>query len=128
MTSLAVLSSSLQVEILPDGRTVKLLQPLRVKMADGAIIEVPAGFETDFASVPRACWQLVPPWGQYSPAAVVHDYLYNTGQMPRVESDNIFLDVMAALGVPWWQRQIMYWGVRIGGWLAWAASRRKVKC
>jgi hypothetical protein len=32
---------------------------------------------------------------------------------------------MAALGVPLWKRQVMYWAVRLGGWLAWDASRKR---
>ena len=72
----------LQVEILPDGRRARLLQPFRVRLRElgERVIEVPQGFETDFASVPRFFWRVVPPWGRYSPAAVVHDYLYSTGK------------------------------------------------
>ena len=86
---------------------------------------MPAGFETDFASVPRLFWRVVPPWGRYSPAAVVHDYLYHTGKVSRLAADRLFLELMAALGVPLWKRQIMYWAVRLGGWLAWNASRKR---
>src|SRR5437868_748210 len=39
-------------------------------------IVVPAGFVTDFASIPRAFWSGMSPHGQYSRAAVLHDYLY----------------------------------------------------
>lgn len=51
---------------LPNGMTARLLQPFRVRTGAGRIIEVPAGFETDFASVPRLFWRVVPPWGRYS--------------------------------------------------------------
>ena len=86
---------------------------------------MPAGFETDFASVPRLFWRVVPPWGRYSPAAVVHDYLYHTGKVSRIAADRVFLELMAALGVPLWKRQVMYWAVRLGGWLAWDTSRKR---
>lgn len=43
------------------------------------IIRVPAGFVTDFASIPRAFWVVLPPTGKYGKAAVVHDYLYVMG-------------------------------------------------
>ena len=36
---------------------------------------VPAGFETDFASVPQLFLWLVPRSGKYAKAAVLHDYL-----------------------------------------------------
>ena len=40
-------------------------------------IVVPKGFVTDFASILQAFWALgLSPHGQYSRAAVVHDYLY----------------------------------------------------
>ena len=109
------LSGPLRVEILPNGMTARLTQPFRVR----------TGFETDFASVPRLFWRVVPPWGRYSPAAVVHDYLYHTGKVSRLAADRLFLELMAALGVPLWKRQVMYWAVRLGGWLAWDASRKR---
>jgi hypothetical protein len=40
------------------------------------VITVPAGFVTDFASTPRAIWAVLPPFGTYQLAAVVHDFLY----------------------------------------------------
>ena len=40
-------------------------------------IVVPAGFETDLASVPRAAWALIAPW-DVARAAIVHDILYKT--------------------------------------------------
>ena len=39
-------------------------------------IEVAEGFETDFASVPRLLWVVLPKWGKYGNAAMVHDWLY----------------------------------------------------
>ncbi|MEM9213525.1 MAG: DUF1353 domain-containing protein [Cyanobacteria bacterium P01_F01_bin.150] len=39
------------------------------------VISVPAGFQTDFASVPCVFWPILPPVGRYSKAAVIHDYL-----------------------------------------------------
>ena len=119
------LSGPLRVEILPNGMTARLTQPFRVRTGAGRIIEVPAGFETDFASVPRLFWRVVPPWGRYSPAAVVHDCLYHTGKVSRLAADRVFLELMAALGVPLWKRQVMYWAVRLGGWLAWDTSRKR---
>ena len=55
------LSGPLRVEILVNGMTARLTQPFRVRTGAGRIIEVPAGFETDFASVPRLFWRMVPP-------------------------------------------------------------------
>ena len=55
------------------------------KLAQGLVyaghtdtFHVPAGFETDFASVPRAFWSVFPPYGPYTKSAVLHDWLYVT--------------------------------------------------
>ena len=88
-------------------------------------IDVPAGFETDFASVPRGLWNIFPPDGPWTQAAVVHDWLYNTKGLhllTRKACDGIFLEAMAALKVPFWKRQLMYRAVRIFGGLYWKSK------
>ncbi len=73
------------------------------------IIHIPAGFLTDFASVPRLFWNILPPNGPYGKAAVVHDYLYRTkGVATKAEADAVFLEAMKALGVGWFTRYSMY--------------------
>jgi hypothetical protein len=109
------LNGPLRVELLPNGISAILVRPFIVRCKSGRIVEVPAGFQTDFASVPRAFWRLIPPWGPYSPAAVVHDYLYTTGLVSRAEADKIFLELMKRLDVPAWKRNVMYWAVRMAG-------------
>lgn len=77
---------------------------------------VPAGFETDFASIPRLFWTFVGhPAGQYAQAAVLHDWLYRTKAAPRAEADRIFREAMGVLEVPAWQRWAMWAAVRVGG-------------
>lgn len=76
---------------------------------------VPAGFETDFASIPRIFWNVLPPIGPYAQAAVVHDYLYRTGRVNRQEADLTFLLLMKTDGVNFFIRNIMYWAVRLFG-------------
>jgi hypothetical protein len=115
----------LQIEILPDGRSGRLLRSFRVRLdrKDSKLIEVPEGFETDFASVPRFFWRVVSPWGRYSPAAVVHDCLYATGRVSRAQADRIFLELMQRLGVPLWKRSLMYGAVRLFGAGRWKGKR-----
>ncbi|EEF0620063.1 DUF1353 domain-containing protein [Salmonella enterica subsp. enterica serovar Freetown] len=79
------------------------------------VIEVPAGFVTDLASVPRIFWTLLPPDGKYAKAAIIHDYLYDNALRTKKEADLIFLDGMTVLGVPRWKRMIMYYAVRLFG-------------
>lgn len=81
-------------------------------------IAVPAGFETDFASIPRVLWSIAPPMGQWGLAAVVHDFCYRTGLLERKEADRVFLEAMADLGVRWITRWAMYLAVRAAGWTA----------
>jgi len=109
------LTGPLQVELQPNGISAVLTRPFVVRTRSGRIIEVPAGFKTDFASVPRLFWRIIPPWGAYSPAAVVHDYLYTTGLVSRAEADRIFHELMKRLGVSVWMRNSMYWAVRMAG-------------
>jgi hypothetical protein len=40
------------------------------------LITVPRYFVTDFASIPRFLWSLLPKWDGYGTPSVVHDYLY----------------------------------------------------
>lgn len=80
------------------------------------IIRVPAGCETDFASIPRVLWNILPPVGRYGKAAVVHDFLYRTkGEATRAQADRVFLEGMTALDVGVLTRTLMYLGVRVGG-------------
>ncbi|HIC6968973.1 TPA: DUF1353 domain-containing protein, partial [Salmonella enterica subsp. enterica] len=79
------------------------------------IIEVPAGFITDLATIPRIFWILLLPDGKYAKAAIIHDYLYDNALRTKWEADRIFLDGMSVLGVPRWKRTIMYWAVRLFG-------------
>jgi len=51
---------------------------------------VPAGFETDGASVPRALWWLFSPAGVLFQASVIHDYLYSNAIKTKPYADNAF--------------------------------------
>lgn len=52
-------------------------------------VEVPVGFVTDFASIPRAFYSLLRPDGDYTYPAILHDYLYWTQTRPREECDEV---------------------------------------
>ena len=106
-----------------NGFNWELAEPLRYK-TDKGIVEVPKDYVTDFASIPRLLWVLLPPTGRsYGKAAVIHDYLYTYGgQIPNSEvvfskrdADRIFLEAMRLLGVRGIKRTIMYWAVRLFG-------------
>jgi len=109
-----------------DGEAYKIMQAFDYYVTspeEGDLIRVPAGFVTDFASIPRIFWNILPPTGKYGKAAVIHDYIYVMGgKIPhatkvytKLDADNIFRDAMQALGVNWFVRNIMYRAVRLGG-------------
>jgi hypothetical protein len=72
-------------------------------------IEVPSGYRTDFASIPRFFWRIFPPDGPYRDAAVVHDWLCDAKPkiMNNVDAANIFALAMEDCGVPSWKRTLM---------------------
>ena len=77
-------------------------------------ITVPAGFTTDFASVPWFFRRLYPKVGQYNAAAIIHDFLCRCDSIPRKDADTVFLEAMSVLGVPAMTRHPMYAAVRVG--------------
>lgn len=100
-----------------DGGTWALLQGFTYCHRDHICYHVPAGFETDFASIPRLFWNLLPPTGTYGKAAVIHDFLYRTPTVPvtRAEADQVFRDAMKDLGVSSFTRTLMWSAVRSFG-------------
>lgn len=90
------------------------------------IVKVPVGFKTDFASIPRVLWRVMPPVDIHRMAAIVHDWLYSQQVVTRKTADLIFEEAMGVLGVPWWKRKLMYWGVRSGGWVAWRGHAKRL--
>lgn len=90
--------------------------------AEKTLVMVPKGFLTDGASIPRIFWPFLSPWGSYSRAAIIHDFLcvhrtYTLKGVPntplsRAECDAILLDAMETLKVPVVTRRVIYAAVR----------------
>lgn len=98
----------------------------RIAGSDHPIV-VPAGFVTDFASIPRAFWSGMSPHGQYSRAAVLHDYLYWSQSCTRAQADKLFLQMMKQSGVSRANQLTIYGAARAageGGWQRNLAERR----
>ena len=89
------------------------------------IIIVPRGFITDFASIPRIFWNILPPTGKYGKAAIIHDWCYSSAIYTRKKSDKIFLEGMKVLNVKKWKYTIMYYTVRYFGFVAWKNHRKE---
>jgi hypothetical protein len=82
------------------------------------LFEVPAGFVTDFASVPRFVTWLVPITGRYTEGSILHDWFcvtgIETGAISAVDADGVFRRVMWEEGVPWLLRWLIWLGIRWG--------------
>ena len=92
-------------------------------------LTVPAGFESDGASVPRFFWRLVFPPGDQKAlrAAFVHDWLYRTHPAGwiREAADLLFLKLLLADGMPKLNAVLAWLGVRLFGGQAWKAGGQK---
>lgn len=85
---------------------------------------VPAGFRTDFASVPRPFVWLLPTYGDYTKAAILHDFMLKQAGVARHDADGLFRRSMRELGVPLVQRWMMWGAVRLGGRLSGAGPKQ----
>lgn len=87
----------------------------------GYKITVKKGFDFDGASIPQALWSLYgnPLSGKFRIAALVHDALYASAELPRELADAIFLDLMKQHEVGYVKRKTMYFAVRSAGWYVW---------
>ena len=79
------------------------------------LFTVPVGFKTDFASVPRLFWNILPPTGRYTKAAILHDWLYNSHAVSKEDADGIFRRIMEEENVGVVKRNIMYFAVKFFG-------------
>lgn len=95
-------------------------------------VTVPEGFYTDMASVPKALWFWIAPFGKHQEAALIHDYLYaNSGlllglekKLTRKESDQLFYEIMKKDGTNKVKARIMKWSVNLFGWLFWEKNKK----
>lgn len=116
-------TSPLKASPLDNGRDWEILEEFTYfvgELDSNTHVTVPVGFVTDFASVPRMLWSIIPPWGKYGKAAIIHDYLWlgytmvvEGRQTPvdRKTANLIFLEAMGVLDVNVCIRYPMYWAV-----------------
>jgi len=78
------------------------------------VIRVPAGYRTDFASIPRLFWRILPPAGRYGKAAVIHDWLVDEHphSCNHLVAADVFYEAMSVLGVGKIRRWIMVQAVK----------------
>ena len=121
---------ALQVEKRADGRR-RLLRAIGVNVhrnvGDEDIVPVPAGFVTDYSSLPWGT-RWVMHWSRVDVAGVVHDYLYRCGEgvpdCTRARADRIWRRVARAGDRrAWWHQAWVGWGAL--GLFGWCSFRRR---
>jgi len=116
---------------MPDGKYWKLWRRFTYRIGkrySRKMISVPANFLTDFASVPRIVWWLLPWWVKYNKSSVLHDWLYLVKQImdkpiTRKQADDVWLEAMLidfrGHKHGKFVAYLCYYAVRWFGWLAW---------
>jgi hypothetical protein len=105
----------------------ELDHPLIYKSDKFGLIEVPAGFQTDFASVPRLPIIYSMYGDRAHKSAVLHDYGYRTDTPQNLtfsQVNDLFFEAMICAGHKKRVAYPMYWGVVLGGYFSY--HKRKV--
>lgn len=109
-----------------DGRGTWSLLSVFMYESDvlGKTVVVPAGFVTDFASVPRVPVAFLLAGDSGHEAAVIHDWLYYTHEVTRSQADAAFREALVAGGESW-RSWLMWAAVRLGGGFSWDSSGQR---
>ncbi|GAA5059172.1 hypothetical protein GCM10023318_39400 [Nocardia callitridis] len=99
-----------------DAQFWRVVEPLEYH-GETESFEIPAGFRTDFASVPRPFVWLVPTYGVYTKAAILHDYLRSSKVVSEADGDGLFRRCLRECGVSMPQRWMMWTAVRLSSHL-----------
>lgn len=111
-----------------DNFKVKLKEDLPCRLIiDNRVVNftIPKGFETDLASIPRGLSRFLPPWGDYSTAAIIHDYMYEHAPcgVTRFQTDTTFYDCMKKSNVGFVARWLITGAVMLFGGAPWNRYR-----
>jgi hypothetical protein len=105
-----------------DAKRWELTEPVAYRGAREEFT-VPAGFETDFASIPRLVVWLIPRYGLYTRSAILHDFLWRTHAVSRADADGLFRRSMRELGVSMPRRWMMWAAVRLASGMRGATAK-----
>ena len=124
-------TSPLIVSPMPDGKYFKLMRRFTYRIGkrySRQMISVPAGFPTDFASIPKFLLWLLPWWAKINKPSIIHDWLYLVKKImgkpiTRKQADDTWLEAMlldfrlhrSGKFVAY----LCYYAVRAFAWLAW---------
>ena len=89
---------------------------------------VPVGFVTNGASVPRLLRWIVSPYaGDHIKGDVIHDYMYSMKMFSRADCDRFYREILLRAGVRKTLAFIMWFGVRLGGWISYHKIFKRFK-
>ena len=110
-------SAPLILKMLPDGINWVVILEEHWTDAKGRVWVCPQGMVTDLASIPEYLWSLIgsPATGQYRYAAAFHDAAYRNPAVTKDDADLMLRELAIACGTPWWQADLIYEGVHVGG-------------
>ena len=122
-----------------DGKKLRLTESFEYRVGSeqsSEVIRVPAGFECDGQSYPRALWFVDHPQGAGAKAGFIHDYLYWLNGRPVPETglaydrewaDRIFHEALIVSGVSKFRAGVRFRMLRLFGGLAWRAHTKRLK-
>lgn len=102
----------------------------------GNWVYIDQGFPTDGNSRPWFLGWVIPKFGRYTKAAVVHDKLYahpwiyvsekdESYRVDRKQADKIMREALEVLKCATWRINFVYYGLRVFGWWAWRKHRKR---
>jgi len=109
---------NLDVRLIEDSREGcwELLAPFTYSSTDSGVrLTVPAGFRTDFCSIPRLPLLYLSLGNTARRAGVVHDYIYITHLLCRADADWLLKEMIIVCGMSEVEAHTFYMGVRLGG-------------
>lgn len=106
------------------------LTHIQVRMADRSILTIPAGFKTNFGSIPRPVRSFLNRMGKSLRAFVVHDWIYSSNcglKLNQRECDEILYILGREDGESWIDAQAINKGLLLGGWACFDKSKVRVE-
>lgn len=124
----------MKLHIKPSGiknKPFELTKPFKCVLSNGDTMYIPAGYWTDFASVPKLLRIFIDHIGKDSHAFLLHDYLYNFRgyrtngrgkdrspiKVTRKFADDEMAFHMLEVGSSSWRITCFWLAVRLFGWL-----------
>lgn len=112
----------LETRLLRDDRAglFQLLAPFSFQSDRlGRIVTAPAGFQTDFCSVPRVPLAYDMLGNRARMAGTIHDWLYSSHEVTREQADELLRDMLVIDGVSPCEAEQFYLAVRMFGASHW---------